>query len=214
MSDEKIADAVESESEQLKSEKKNNLNIDAAALVEKEENPVLSNYDEDRLMAMVRDPQWIFAYWELSSKTLKEIEKTNKSEKKQVVLRIYDVTGFGENWINARSFYDIEINNYTNNWYIKVPKSDRSYQIDLGILVDRISFIQIMRSNMVSVPKKTISSAKKEGMWGRIDWTNVESETKKDRLQLFKKEQDTKKSEELIKLANNGSLEYKPWGSS
>jgi len=119
-------------------------------------------YGADRLVLLVRDPYWIFAYWEITPEknqnawfSIPEPERHNARK----VLRVYDVTGIDFNGFNANSSFDIELNDWANNWYINVPASGCSYCADIGIRKGDGHFLLMLRSNFVSTPPDTISGA-------------------------------------------------------
>ena len=119
-------------------------------------------YNDNRIIAMVRDPWWLHTYWDISAEKEKEvISKIPWEEKENLhkILRVYDVTDV-ENFTgyNAKSFFDIEINNDACNWYINVNKPEGSFCIDIGFLTHKGNFYLLARSNIVSTPYFGISS--------------------------------------------------------
>lgn len=116
-------------------------------------------YGDTKIVLLVQDPYWTHVYWEISHKKREELGLLPRGEHgKQMVLRVYDVTGVESvfNGLNANSFFDVYVNDYTNNWYINVPEYDRSYCVDLGVIIDG-NFIVIARSNIVRVPRGSVS---------------------------------------------------------
>jgi len=111
-------------------------------------------YDRDRIVLQVRDPRWIHAYWEVSSATQERLRNELKDEfyKAKRVLRVYDVSRIVFNGQNAHRLFDIQINEYANNWYIDTGGSGRSWCVDLGFLLPAGRFITIVRSNTVYTP--------------------------------------------------------------
>ena len=112
-------------------------------------------YDRDRIVLQVRDPWWIHAYWEVSNATLERLRNELKDEfynRAKRVLRVYDVSRIVFNGQNAHRFFDIQINEYTNNWYIDTGGAGRSWCVDLGLLLAGGRFITIVRSNTVYTP--------------------------------------------------------------
>ena len=112
-------------------------------------------YDRDRIVLQVRDPWWIHAYWEVSNATLERLRNELKDEfynRAKRVLRVYDVSHIVFNGQNAHRFFDIQINEYTNNWYIDTGGAGRSWCVDLGLLLAGGRFITVVRSNTVYTP--------------------------------------------------------------
>jgi hypothetical protein len=111
-------------------------------------------YGQDKIILQVRDPWWIHAYWEIQDSTLERLRNELQDEfyKTKRTLRIYDVSNIIFDGTNAHRFFDIHINEYTNNWYIDTGGPGRSWCVDLGLLLPDGRFITIVRSNTVFTP--------------------------------------------------------------
>ncbi len=111
-----------------------------------------THYGEDRLVLLVRDPWWLFAYWEITpqrqQEVLAQIGSKSHSDRK-TVLRVYDVTGV--NLPKFNSFFDIELNFYADNWYVDVGLPNRDWLTELGYRVGG-RFFPLIRSNRVRTP--------------------------------------------------------------
>lgn len=117
--------------------------------------PELSDkYDQDMLILQVRDPWWIYAYWELKQATIGRFKNKLKDEfaKATWVLRVYDVSNIIFNGKNAHRYFDICINQHTNNWYIDTAGPGRSWCVDIGLRLPNGNFITMLRSNTVQTP--------------------------------------------------------------
>jgi len=126
-------------------------------------------YGDNRIIIMVRDPYWIYAYWEINDKRRSEIkadigeEEFNRAKE---CLRVYDV----ENW----DYFDIEINGGIRNWYIRIPSPNRTYCVDIGYKTASGRFITAARSNFVTTPRDQMSDVIDE-QWMIPDWEKVYS---------------------------------------
>lgn len=121
-------------------------------------------YGEDRLTLLVRDPWWIFAYWEITPQSIEKIRSqlTANFILKQV-LRVYDITGVPEfTGDNANSFFDIELTPAADNWYIHVGNPNRSYCAEIGLKDPVGNFYRIVRSNTVTTPRYGMSEVRDE----------------------------------------------------
>lgn len=117
-------------------------------------------YHKTCLRAIPRDPSWIFLYWEITNEALDTIKDSIGDETfnaTKPILRVSDITGIDYNGGNALSFFDIEINRYADNWYIKVPHPGRTYVVENGLYTIDGTFFIIVRSNPVQVPQDSIS---------------------------------------------------------
>ncbi|MEM4307696.1 MAG: DUF4912 domain-containing protein [Thermoplasmata archaeon] len=111
--------------------------------------PLPASYEEDKLVLLVRDPRWIFAYWDLSNqskiKLAVEIEKSLGTLRK--TLRVYELTK------GKKKCVDIDVGN-TTSWYINVPHPDTEYQAEFGLKDENDNFVPILISNVVRVPRE------------------------------------------------------------
>ena len=130
---------------------------------------------KDRIIAMVRDPYWLHAYWELSRSTLARAQAALGQDwhTARPVLRLMDVTSEDTTSASERHVRDIEIHGGVNNWYIDVTNPPRSYRIDIGYLARRGKFFVLARSNVVSTPKAGVSDVLDE------NWASVQDQFQK-----------------------------------
>ena len=128
------------------------------------------SYGVDRLVLMARDPHWLFAYWEITA-TKQEEFKTGYGPaawtETRNYLRVYDVTGVGDfDGRNANSYVDIPVSEEANNWHIHVGEPDRSFCVDLGRMFPDGQFVPLLRSNIVTTPRASLSDRlDEEWMW-------------------------------------------------
>jgi hypothetical protein len=111
-------------------------------------------YGKDKIVLLVRDPWWLHCYWEVTPNTWNGLRQNLKelffSAKK--VLRVYDISQIIFDGKNAHRFFDIEINQETDNWYIDVGGPGRAWCIDFGLKLPNGEFTTILRSNCVTSP--------------------------------------------------------------
>lgn len=113
-------------------------------------------YGDNRIVLLVRDPWWVFVYWEIrqdrEEEIVRKIETAGDLPAKSI-LRVYDVTDINFNGRNAHSFFDIDLKGLANNWYINVADPNRSWLVDIGIVSKKGSFYLLARSNTVRTPR-------------------------------------------------------------
>ncbi|MBD3368454.1 MAG: DUF4912 domain-containing protein [Candidatus Eisenbacteria bacterium] len=112
-----------------------------------------ATYGQNRIALMVRDPYWLFSYWEFRPDLEAElVERLGREtvENSRLILRVYDVTGTDPE--SADGWHDIEVAGGARNWYINVMRVEREYCVDIGLLTPDGEFILIARSNRVSLP--------------------------------------------------------------
>lgn len=125
-----------------------------------------TSYGDNRIVLMVRDPYWLYSYWELTSSRIDEIksELGDKFYSASLILRIYDTS----NW----RFFDINVHGKTGNWYINVGRPNTSYCVDIGYLTSDGSFICAARSNIITTPRDKMSEIIDEE-WMIPDWEKM-----------------------------------------
>lgn len=115
-------------------------------------------YGEDRATLLVRDPWWLYAYWEVTpdtyQKTLARLERDGNTFEK-TVLRVYDITEAAAG--GSKSFFDIELNFFADNWTIDVGVPDREWVIEIGLRTRTGGFYTLVRSNTAHTPRYGIS---------------------------------------------------------
>lgn len=118
-----------------------------------------AGYNDTKIVVMVRDPYWIYAYWEVNQDKIEEIKRMVgiSWDHSKTILRIYDVTDIIFDGSNAHRYFDIELIGFVNNWYINTGAPDRSYCVDIGVLTPDNRFYLVARSNVVTTPRDTVS---------------------------------------------------------
>ncbi len=111
------------------------------------------SYNVTRIVAMVRDPNWIFAYWEVTGDTYHQLEKSfgDKWSGCRIILRVFDRTAASSDW------FDIEPGYQSSSWYIHVA-SNRLYQVAIGVLDPEGKFTEIAISNLAETPNNSTSN--------------------------------------------------------
>ena len=124
-------------------------------LVDREPGDLPRAYGRDRLVLLVRDPWWLFAYWELTPTSRIETLRRLGAEAEGAVevLRVYDVTFIDFTGDNAWTLVDIEPTPGAESWYINVWKPAASYCAEMGVRTRAGRFVPIMRSNTVTTSR-------------------------------------------------------------
>jgi hypothetical protein len=127
---------------------------------------------------MIRDPHWLYAYWELNAEALNGARSAMGEAvffQSQRVLRVYDITDVDFDGGNANSFFDIHVGEVLC-WYVHVPQADRAYCSDIGFLTPDGRFFTVVRSNVIRTPRNTVSEVIDE------NWMAVEGLTYFDKM--------------------------------
>lgn len=127
-----------------------------------------SGYGKDRIIVMVRDPWWIFTYWEITMQRQREVgQRMQQSGHNfdRTVLRIYDVTDLVHfDGTNAHRYFDIALRDMAKNWYIDVFEPNRRWCIEIGMVSKEGGYFMLARSNIVKTPRFGMSDILDE-MW-------------------------------------------------
>lgn len=118
-------------------------------------------YNDNRIVAMVRDPYWLFAYWEINEEKRREIRTKygpTAWEESQQVLRVYDVTDITFDGTNAVTYFDIGVGQFSSSWHIPVSKPGRTFLIDRGLILKSGEYVLLARSNFIATPADQVSS--------------------------------------------------------
>ncbi|MFA4948910.1 MAG: DUF4912 domain-containing protein [Candidatus Krumholzibacteriia bacterium] len=109
-------------------------------------------YNVDRIVAMVRDPHWLFAYWEVTDRKYRELERTFGSSWAacKMILRVYDRSS------EKQSHFDVVLTREARTWYINVSAQGR-YQVAIGALSPDGRFELVAISNIVETPSDRAS---------------------------------------------------------
>lgn len=118
-----------------------------------EEIAIPDSYNETSINAIVRDPLWIFAFWDIAepmrNKILAEVEEP------KLILRVSEATDS-----DTAFHYEIAVSFDDRKWYINVPYPKRSYRIDL--CVAKFQRIKVLaHSNMVHMPSQYMEMSSK-----------------------------------------------------
>ncbi len=107
------------------------------------------SYGKTESYQIVRDPHWLFIYWDITEDTYNNIKNNHGQDifdKSKNVIRLYDITDVKEfDGLNANYYHDIPILFEAKSWYIQVPHTGKRYLCDLGLLTDTGEFILISR---------------------------------------------------------------------
>jgi hypothetical protein len=106
------------------------------------------SYGVDRVRLLVRDPDWVFAYWDVSADTLRGLEQRlgrRAVELGRLTLRVVDPVSGGSS--------DILLAPGSRWWYIRTDSARRSYRAELGVTLASGVFHRLAESNTVVTPR-------------------------------------------------------------
>jgi len=132
-----------------------------------EERELPSGYGDNMIYIMVRDPYWIYAYWEIQNDHQEQALKSLQGDWSTVksVLRVYDITDKKPKW------FDIELCNMADHWFLNV-QPNRSYYVEIGLLHADGRYAVLARSNTITTPRAGMSDVIDE-RWMGIDFDKI-----------------------------------------
>jgi len=110
-----------------------------------------------------RDPNWMFAYWEITGASRTELLRAhggNIFEEGRQVLRVYDMSSPEA----GRKCLDLQVLFEAGSWYVHVPEGGRPYCCELGLALPDGAFIGIVKTNTVNLPQNRVSDVV-DGKW-------------------------------------------------
>jgi len=127
------------------------------------------NYGDNQIYLLVRDPHWLFAYWEIQKDHQEEnLAKLGGNWESVIsILRVYDVT----NPDRKPPFFDVVLKNMATAWYLNVLPN-HSYYVEIGLLHRDGRFISLARSNYVTTPRSGMSEIIDE-QWMSVDFDKM-----------------------------------------
>jgi hypothetical protein len=105
-------------------------------------------YGLNRVRLLVRDPEWIFAYWDVSPSTWKELAQSLGERAfalSRLTLRVIDPVSGGSS--------DILLPPGARWWYVRTDSARRTYRAELGALLPSGEFRRLAESNTVVTPR-------------------------------------------------------------
>jgi len=126
-------------------------------------------YGVDRLVILVRDPYWVYAWWELTEATLHS-GRLEIGAPGDLVLRMYDISALDWDGTNHHEHFDIEIGDLAGNWYIELGRPGGSFVAEVGLRGPDGKFLALLRSNFVTLPRDSMSPVVDE------EWMVVEED--------------------------------------
>jgi hypothetical protein len=145
--------------------------LTGVALAEQRETQIPQDYQDTKIVLMVRDPYWLYTYWNVNNETKEHLSSIiGRWETIPLILRVYDITEVSFNGSNSNYYFDIYLNHFANNWYIHVGGPNRDFCVDLGFIQANGSFYTIVRSNVVTTPRDNVSDVVDE------EWMVIEED--------------------------------------
>jgi hypothetical protein len=110
------------------------------------------SYDDTRLVLMVRDPQWLYAYWEVGDGHLENLRHHHGEaiNRDNMTLRVFEIS-------DQMQYFDINVGGLARDWHFRIGKSQTPFYCQLGLKYHQ-EFIPLAVSNTVVTPRDTLSN--------------------------------------------------------
>lgn len=103
----------------------------------------MSSFGESLLLT-ARDPEWLFAYWEICPETVQRAIATLGEAVPVLRVTLRTDTGFTRT-------YDERVDLSSRRHYLHVPEANRVYQAELGFRTHDGQFVPALTSNEVNM---------------------------------------------------------------
>lgn len=113
------------------------------------------SYGVNRLRLLVKDPEWLFAHWDVDPRSLESLraELGNRaSALSQLTLRVFEDRSGG-----ASTFL---LPQGSRTWYVPARRTGRAYRAEVGVILPSGEFRPLARSNSVVAPRVGRSAQK------------------------------------------------------
>lgn len=120
-------------------------------------------YGRTYVVLMVKDPNWLHAYWEITGEAWAQAQKVMREvwDRTVRVLRLFEGN-------DSTGYRDIELTDQSESWYFQVDRTGATYQVALGLRGPKGMFYEFARSNTVTTPTGRVSDVVEE-RWARAD---------------------------------------------
>lgn len=117
------------------------------------------SYNETRIVLLLRDPGWAFAYWDLRNTDRHEFQRSDTFE--GLLLRVFTLPRSDARIDEARDRFDIPITLLDERWYINLPEQETCYRLELVALIDE-GERRLATSNVIYAPRGMMADARDE----------------------------------------------------
>ncbi|MDZ7795090.1 MAG: DUF4912 domain-containing protein [Spirochaetia bacterium] len=124
-----------------------------------DEFPLPSSYSDTRIVLLLRDPLWVYVYWDINKAQLDALKEEPFFE--GLFLRVYEFNGDIPEKSNIINFFDIPIEETDCSWYVNLNRNGNDYFVDLRCRVMHKERL-MASSNAVHSPRGYFARNQKE----------------------------------------------------
>jgi hypothetical protein len=128
-------------------------------------------YGETRITAMARDPEFLYAYWEVTDESVADARAKLGAGGPGAfcVLRVYDTTLRHFDGTNANSYFDATVDRAWNSYFLRVDRPGAAFHVDIGLKSQEGFFAVMARSGPAEMPAAGMSGD------DRVEWMTVQT---------------------------------------
>jgi hypothetical protein len=130
------------------------------------------SYGENRITAVVRDPDSAYLYWEITDEGI-AAARTGlgpAGASGWCSLRVYDTTGHDFDGTNANDYFDIRVDRSDREYFLMIRRPTSTMHVEVGIKTNEGYFQPIARSGRAEFPRNDPSPNT------ALEWMTVNSE--------------------------------------
>jgi hypothetical protein len=129
-------------------------------------------YGEDRITAVVRDPDSAYLYWELTDEGIASARARLGPEGQHgwCNVRVYDTTGRDFDGTNANDYFDIRVDRTDREYYLMIRRPTSSMHVEIGVRTSEGFFQSICRSGRADFPRSAPSPN------ASLEWMTITSD--------------------------------------
>jgi hypothetical protein len=104
-------------------------------------------YGVNRVRLLVKDPEWLFAYWDVSARSLADVRSElgdRAAALSRLTLRVTDTV--------AGSMQVVLLPDEARAWYVRADAGPRTYRAEVGLTLPSGQFRSLAQSNTVLTP--------------------------------------------------------------
>jgi hypothetical protein len=132
----------------------------------------------DRVYFLAKDPRWTFVWWSLTDASLARAAQ-GAGPGGQLTMRVHEVASSAPRPPGLPAVFDVPIIGKTDHWYLPVPASGSTYQVQMGCKSPAGELHPIATSNRLSVPPEGPSNCWDES------WSTVPMRRRRWRRRAF-----------------------------
>jgi len=117
--------------------------------------PLPEHYNETKIVLLLRDPYWAFAYWEIKTTDMDDLKSLYRNP--SLYLRVRRPSN-GTSGSQEEDFFDIPVGINDRSWYINLPSAGSVYEISL-VGKSKTGEKELCKSNRVVSPAFQIPEA-------------------------------------------------------